>query len=1042
MRVVWRAAATAFLSIVVLHGLGAQPYTFRHYAGTNGGPGRSDGPAADARFSRPSAVAVDSDGNVYVADTDNRVIRRVAPSGEVSTVAGLAGAMDWTDGFGSEARFGHVTGLTVDQNGNVFVSDAGNNVIRKITPGGLVTTFAGAPGVAGHADGTGSAARFHQPEGLASDAAGNIYVADRGSHTIRRITPAGVVTTLAGLAFTPGIADGSGSVARFDTPSGLAIDSSGNVWVADSNNDTIRKITPGGAVSTEIGVARTCGYVDGAVTTARLCHPRDVAFSASGELMIADDGNKRLRKLVLSSSILSTFAGSGAAESVDGVGADASFSGLASIAPDGMGGVFVAEAFGNTIRRAATGAIVTTFAGKAAASGSSTASATAARFNAPEDVAVDGAGNVYIADTYNHTIRRIPAGTLEPVVFAGNTGMAGNLDGTGTFARFAWPAGLAVDGAGNVYVADRHSHSIRKITPGAVVTTLAGGAGSGSEDGSGAAARFFEPQDLAVDASGNVYVADTGNHTIRKVTSAGVVTTVAGMAGYSGALNATGSAARFNQPFSITVGSDGNIYVSDRGNGLIRKVTPAGVVTTLAGAVGSYANVDGNGADARFGQTMGIAADGSGNLYVADGAATIRKVTLGGAVTTVAGTFDRYGTEDGTGGVAAFHYVFGIASTSGGTLFLVDRHTIRRGTPALADRASIDDDTGIVDIPRQLSVSPLSSTSWSWRLVRRPHRSAVVLSSTTSPNPTFTPDIPDLYVFRVVAAVGTQTSISEVSFYGYTGPTLSLGPAALPDATRGLDYTINLTATGGTAPYLFSMAGSLPPGMTLSPSGVLSGRPTTAGSYPIDVEVSDSEGMKGARMYHLVVRAGATAVEAHAATASSVAITWPLVHGASFYRIYRASTVGSWSMIFETGALSYNDLAVATGKAYLYRIAAVDAALHESTPGSADLATTVAFTDPALNPAATPIRAVHISQLRTAVNAVRTLAAIGNATFTNASLAAVPVRAVHVTELRTALAAARSALSLPSISWVDATITPGVTPAKGVHLEQLRNGVR
>jgi sugar lactone lactonase YvrE len=338
----------------------------------------------------------------------------------------------------------------------VFTNGSGS-----VTSNAAVLTVTAAP----------PSAAFSTPEGVAVDAAGNLYVADTGNHTIRKITPAGVVSTLAGLAGSSGSADGTGSAARFNVPRGLAVDAAGNVYVADTFNETIRKITPAGVASTLAGLAGNGGSADG------------------------------------------------------------------------------------------TGS--------------------AARFSGPSGVAVDAAGNVYVADTFNQTIRKItPAGDV--TTLAGLAGSAGSIDGTGSAARFNTPRRVAADAVGNVYVAELN-HVIRRITPAGVVSTLAGLAGVvGSADGTGSAARFADPQGVAVDAADNVYVADTANNTIRKITPAGVVTTLAGLAGSSGSSDGTGSAARFTSPRGVAVDAAGNVYVADRNNGAIRKITPAGVVTTVA----------------------------------------------------------------------------------------------------------------------------------------------------------------------------------------------------------------------------------------------------------------------------------------------------------------------------------------------------------------------------------------------------------------------------------------------------------------------------
>ena len=297
----------------------------------------------------------------------------------------------------------------------------------------------------------------------------------------------------------------------------------------------------------------------------------------------------------------------------------------------------------NTIRKITPAGVVSTLAGLAGSSGSADGTGSAARFCYPYGVAVDGSGNVYVADTDNYTIRKItPAGVVSTL--AGLAGSSGSADGTGSAARFDYPYGVAVDGSGNVYVADSGNNTIRKITPAGVVSTLAGMAGSsGSADGTGSAARFNYPTGVAVDGSGNVYVADTGNNTIRKITPAGVVSTLAGTAGSSGSADGTGSAARFYYPYGVAVDGSGNVYVADNDNYTIRKITPAGVVSTLAGLAGSSGSADGTGSAARFYYPYGVAVDGSGNVYVADtDNDTIRKITPAGVVSTLAGLAGKF----------------------------------------------------------------------------------------------------------------------------------------------------------------------------------------------------------------------------------------------------------------------------------------------------------------------------------------------------------------------------------------------------------------
>ena len=320
------------------------------------------------------------------------------------------------------------------------------------------------------------------------------------------------------------------------------------------------------------------------------------------------------------------------------------------VAVDGAGNTYVAGTFYNVICKISPSGVVSILAGAINQTGSTDGTGSAARFDHPEGVAVDGAGNVYVADTYNDEIRKIsPSGVV--TTLAGYALHGGSSDGTGSAARFSDPAGVAVDGEGNVYVADTNNDEIRKVSSSGVVTTLAGSPGqTGSSDGTGSAARFYFPESVTVDGASNLYVADTNNDEIRKVGSSGVVTTLAGSPGQTGSSDGTGGAATFYSPRGVAVDGMGNVYVADTNNDEIRKVSSSGVVTTLAGSAGQVGSSDGIGSTARFSLPYGVAVDGAGNVYVADtNNLGIRKISGLGVGDTVAFS-ETYGTRNvGTG---------------------------------------------------------------------------------------------------------------------------------------------------------------------------------------------------------------------------------------------------------------------------------------------------------------------------------------------------------------------------------------------------------
>ncbi len=666
-----RAAFISGLLLFAAVSAVAQPagsgYVFTHLAGGPGGPGMADGLGSAARFNTPDGVTVDRLGNVYVVDSVNNSIRKITPGGLVTTLAGTPGTKGSADGTGAAARFNNPLGIAVDIAGYLYVADAGNSTIRKISPGGVVTTLAGTPGGQGSADGLGSAGWFWYPRAVAVDSAGTLYVADNS--TIRKVTATGLVSTLAGKPGPWGGADGTGPDAQFGGPGGITVDHTGTVYVADTMTNRMRKITPDGVVTT---------LRDAFGRVISIYNPHGIVVDDSGNLFVTVQYSNLVMKIAPdgTSSVvagLTTWPYS----SVDGTGTEARFNGPAGVTIDGTGNLFVADSGGNCIRKVTSLGVVTTLAGLANGIGNVDATGPDARFYEPGGVTVDGAGNVYVADALNMEIRKItPAGIVTTVAGTNTWTYPGGVDGIGADARFYYPNGVVTDKGGLLYVADTFDHAIRQIAPGAVVTTVAGTLtwyNSGSVDGTGSAARFRYPDRVAVDGTGNLYVSDSGNHTIRKIAPGGVVTTLAGTAGTAGNIDGTGSFARFNDPTGISIDGLGNIYVADTGNGTIRKITQAGVVTTLAGTAGVTGAADGTGPAASFNHLQDVAVDTAGNLFVADsGNNTIRMITPGGAVTTIGGIAGVIGSEDGIGTAARFNNPTGLAVDASGNLYVTE----------------------------------------------------------------------------------------------------------------------------------------------------------------------------------------------------------------------------------------------------------------------------------------------------------------------------------------------------------------------------------
>ena len=719
-------------------------------AGISGVYGYADGTPETATFRFPYDLVAAPSGNILIADSNNHSIREILPTGEVTRLAGQASYGSY-DGIGSAAKFEDPDGIAVDQQGNVFVSDRTNNTIRRITPAGVVTTIAGKAGVSGSTDGPGADARFNYPRGLAVDAAGNIFVSERLNHTIRKITPSGQVSTFAGFPLSSGSTDGIGSSARFNNPTDVVVDSSGVLYVTDFLGDRIRRISPDAAVTTYVfpTASGSAPFIPNSSTNSPIglaINPERVLFA------IEHNRNNVIR--ILPDNSLARIAGSDsyATGASDGLGTSASFRFPVGIAADARGNCYIADTNSHTIRKINSNGWVSTIGGTPERIGQGIGIGAAAHFNTPTSLAVGPDGAIYVANKFgNNIVKGVVTGPeievsssmpLSPPVWIdsygkrdfgtvnvgsqttasftiGNSGLA-TLTGIGAsltgvsasdFSIVTAPA-PTIDPAGTSILAIRFSPSSTgtksavlhlsntdadesdyTITLSGYATDAtptgsfcwnnhAGGMGSaGLTNGRLMDARFRSPGAIAVGLTGTLYIADTGNHVIRKVTSSGIVTTLAGQVSAAGSTNGQGAYARFTSPKAVAVDANENVYVADTGKHIIRKITPDGTVTTLAGLAGTSGSLDGSGNTARFKSPSGIAFDPvGGRLIVADYANhTLRAVSLDGNVSTIAGSPLVSGSVDGPASSARFYNPYGVAVDASGNIFVCDysNHTIR-----------------------------------------------------------------------------------------------------------------------------------------------------------------------------------------------------------------------------------------------------------------------------------------------------------------------------------------------------------------------------
>ncbi len=600
--------------------------------GINGFSG-DGGPAASASLRGPEEVTLDSAGNLYIADRGNNRIRKVSPAGIITTVFGNGSSSFSGDGGPAISASGGALGVAVDSAGNLYIADDFNNRVRKVSASGIITTLAGNGSAAYSGDGgPATSAALNRPAGVAVDQQGNVYIADRSNHRIRKVSPSGTITTVAGTGANSFSGDGGPATsAALNSPEGLFVDTAGNLYIADLNNNRVRRVSPSGTISTVAGQFQGYAGDGGPATAARLFWPSAVVLDAAGNLYIADGGNNRIRSVNALGNI-NTIAGNGLFQFAGdgGTATSASLRTPYSVALDGTGGFYIADQDSHRVRKVAASGTISTYAGNGGLGSSGDGGpATSAQLGFPYGLVVDGSQNLFIA--HDGAVRKVSAAGIMTTV--GGGGGPGTIpDGSSATSGFLDnPRDVALDAAGNLYVAETLNYRIRKITPSGIISTVAGNgtAGFSGDGGSATAASLNRPQGVAVDTAGNVFISDQFNHRIRKVTPAGTISTIAGTgtSGFSGD-NGPATSARLYYPLGLALDAAGNLYVADTFNQRVRRIAPNGIISTVAGTGSSGFSGDGGPATtASLNFPADVALDAAGNLYIADGGNDrIRKV--------------------------------------------------------------------------------------------------------------------------------------------------------------------------------------------------------------------------------------------------------------------------------------------------------------------------------------------------------------------------------------------------------------------------------
>lgn len=647
------------------------------------------GAAAMAQVAQPEGLAIDSGGNLYIADAANHRVRMVSPAGVITTVAGNGHpGFSGDGGPASQSQLNQPYGLSADAQGNLYIADLGNQRIRRVGPDGIITTVAGNGESGSSGDGgAATSAQMLSPRNLAVDPAGNIYVSEFAGHRVRRITTDGILATIAGTGVAGFSGDGGpATAAQLAFPAGLALDPAGALYIADTTNFRVRKVKDGLISTTadattfgvpyirlsglatdaagklyipdsinnfvwridQTGFTRVAGAPGSGVssgdgqpaTKTALNGPVDVVLDSGGNLYISEA--RRVRSASAATGKMATIAGDGAfGFSGDGGSAmTAALNGPAGLAL-WNGDLYIADQGNQRIRKATSDGLIQTVAGtgEAAFSGDGLA-ATSAALHGPAGLTFDQTGNLYLADVYNSRVRRIdPSGIIATVAGDGLSNGFGGEGDPATLIPLFQPRGVAADATGNLYVSDtNHNRVIRFRADGAMYSAAGDGSPGYSGDGAGATgAQLQAPSGLSLDDNGNFYIADTLNHSVRKVDGGGVISTVAGtgVAGFKGD-GGHAAAAALNSPCALAVDSTGDIFIADSGNNRVRMVTPDGNIATIAGTGdAAYNGESGPALHMALDHPCGLAINGQGNLLVADtGNNRIRQLTPAQVIVT------------------------------------------------------------------------------------------------------------------------------------------------------------------------------------------------------------------------------------------------------------------------------------------------------------------------------------------------------------------------------------------------------------------------
>jgi sugar lactone lactonase YvrE len=691
-------SALFLAAVVSLPALGQDVITTAIGGGPNGIP------ALDANLYNPQGVAVDGSGNYYITSFNQHRVFKVTASTKVISVVAGSGAQgysgDGVAGGAGNADLYHPFGVAVDSTGNVYIADQYNCVVRKVTTAGTITTIAGTAGACGYTgdSGVGTKATLYYPYGLAVDTLGNLYIGDGSNCVVRRvILSTDIISTYAGNHTCGYSGDtGAATAAELNLPTGLATDTAGNLYIADTSNCVVREVTKSSGKISTIAGDHTCGFSGdgGKATSAEINTFYGIAVNGGGtSVTIADSSNQRVRQFTVGGNI-NTVAGNGTACAgtcgEGGAATSAEFDSPYGVAESG-GTIYVANNYNYAIDSFTVGGNLARAAGNHSYNLETLitgAPATGVSLNYPWEIADDTSGNVYIADSHNSMVREYVRSTGLVNFFAGTGAYGFTGDGgKATSADLTYPYGVAKDSSGNVYIGDINNCLVREVNTGGTISAFAGlvvstsvRCGYSGDGGSATAAELYYPYGVAVDGKNSIYIADEAQDVVRRVTS-GIITTIAGIGGINGYSGDGGPAtnALLNAPAALTVDKGGNVFIADTNNCRVREINAAtGIITTVAGDGNCSFTGDGLATSVGIGYPQGIAVDANDNLFIGDYNERVRWVSPSGVITTIAGTGSAgYNGDGGPATGALLYEPTGVALDPSGNVLVSDYNNSR-----------------------------------------------------------------------------------------------------------------------------------------------------------------------------------------------------------------------------------------------------------------------------------------------------------------------------------------------------------------------------